>query len=61
MNKKSFIVFGICFAFLQSLFSQINVISPVAGNWSNKQVLLIETDNSEKADYFVEKVYTNMI
>lgn len=52
MNKKSFIVFGICFAFLQSLFSQINVISPVAGNWSNKQVLLIETDNSEKADYF---------
>ena len=52
MNKKSFIVFGICFAFLQSLFSQINVISPVSGKWSNKQILLIETDNSEKADYY---------
>lgn len=52
MNKKSFIVFGIYFVFLQSLFSQINIISPVSGSWSNKQVLFIDTDDSVKSEYF---------
>lgn len=34
----------------QNLFAEINLVSPVAGTWSNKQILVI--DNTQAGDYF---------
>ena len=52
MSKKSLLFLFVFFVFVQSLFSQINVLNPMPGNWANKQVLLIDTNNSEAAEYF---------
>lgn len=52
MSKKSLLILIVFFVFVQSLFSQINVLNPMPGNWANKQVLLIDTNNSEAAEYF---------
>ena len=52
MNKKSLLFCFLVLIFSSNLFSQINVINPVAGNWSNKQVLYIQTDEAEEAEYF---------
>lgn len=49
MSKKSLIKFFV-FLFSFNVFSQINVISPVQGTWSNKQMLII--DSSDDGEYF---------
>lgn len=50
--KKSLIFSLIfCLAF-QYAFSQINVISPKKGNWQNKQVLVINTEDNSDSEYY---------
>lgn len=48
--KKSIIAFLFGIVFLNSVFSQINIISPAEGKWSNKQMLVIDTQ--DKSEYF---------
>lgn len=48
-SKRVFIRFIIFFLSFQ-IFAQINVISPIPGTWSNKQMLII--DCSEGGDYY---------
>lgn len=52
MKKRIAILLSLfVFAFAcQNLFAEINLLSPVAGTWSNKQILVI--DNTQKGDYF---------
>ena len=52
MNKKSLLFCFLIFLSFSNLFGQINVISPIPGKWANKQILYIQTDPFEKADYF---------
>ena len=51
MNKKSLFVLSVVF-FLSanSIFAQIEMISPVEGIWANKQMLVIE--NKDDGDFF---------
>lgn len=49
--KKSILAFLILFLiFLNGVYGQINIISPAEGKWSNKQMLVIDTE--DKAEYF---------
>lgn len=52
MKKRIAILFSLfVFTFTcQSLFAQINLVNPVAGTWSNKQILVI--DNTQAGDYY---------
>ena len=47
--KRSF-VFGLCLFLVSQLFAQINIVSPIKGTWSNKQMLVIDTTSD--GDYF---------
>lgn len=49
--KKSILAFFVLFLiFLNGAYAQINIISPAEGKWSNKQMLVIDTE--DKAEYF---------
>ncbi|MBR5647170.1 MAG: hypothetical protein IKX23_11070 [Treponema sp.] len=48
--KKLLFALSLSFLYLSYGFSQIKVLSPVEGNWSNMQPLVI--DNSDGAEYF---------
>lgn len=50
MKKNILIVFTFLLVFSSKLYSQINVISPVPGQWANKQRLVI--DVKDNAEYF---------
>lgn len=47
--KRSF-VFGLCLFLVSHLFAQINIVSPIKGTWSNKQMLVLDTTSD--GDYF---------
>ena len=49
MKKLSLFLITILFS-LTPLMAEIKILSPVAGVWANKQMLVIE--NSEEGDYF---------
>lgn len=51
MKRISVFAFLLVFGFsLQNLFAQIKILSPVEGEWANKQMLLI--DNANDGEYF---------
>lgn len=50
MKKNILVIFTLLSLFTVKGFSQINVISPVAGQWANKQMLVI--DVNDNAEYF---------
>lgn len=44
------VVFCLLFLLTESIFAEINVLSPIEGNWANKQMLIIDT--SKGGDFF---------
>ena len=50
MKKSILAFFVLFFVFLNGAYAQIHIISPAEGKWSNKQMLVIDTE--DKAEYF---------